>query len=1614
MATSNSTRRAWKKTEQPFVYKPITNSGPKLLLESLGQSSASGSDVLSSLFDQYQTLNDNINQCLTDESNFSYNVNRGFEVEIPQGKNYIKHKMASPEELKKLLLHKVMLLRDKSRPWKKQPIHKQDTHEWTYWVAQALFYGIKVSLQKEDMQQKMQSRLERDKLRVPKRLKKLRAKLKREALELQDDDEDAVTDEDVSVKAESDDDDTGPKKVEDPRRFKKPRVYIDFSDSSSDGIDDDKSGWDSDAEFTRPDTASEPCESDSASDSDRDEGPSDDDVMSTIEQDGKDMEYEHAAQDDLDDNDTGDFYQPDVDGDRSMPPVPTNNARNNITPRANHRRNVLGDSSDDDSLQPRRNSRVDLDENDDGRKRSDPKPLAPRNSSSDTSHIQVQIPIRSSSHKHTPARFLNETDSTEDLSKRDGLNSISPNTYTARLDRTQKLPAKRASTPEDNQFTSEDDLSPGRYHTPPTHSSPITKPPLKNPQDRPHNHTHLDSPLQVRAKSAGPPAKSNPMGNAIFTTQPAPKSRPETVHQPLRSNSSQHVDTPANTGGLSPLDQNINGSANENESARRERKKKSKHDSKKADEPKFTNKQDVGTTSSSNLHIQQAPVVKKTGSSLKPPSSLGNTIPGPNFVYGKAVSPPPFNIPMDISGRELHFSTPEKGWIRAPRNWSPVHHPGLNKMVNEIRRLLPMQNLSRQEIRWYLNEEDYNMQYAISAIVEDYDMLGIRGGTTVQDGNLARSLAVHDAEVEPKRETPASPASNRRDAIDAAFAKHSSSNTLREVRGAKKRPEPTTSAFAEINDTVDDGADTYLDEDRGNRPPVTGVANTIRGREIRGDTAEQKRLIDDVEFQLGPHHGLTRSQLHYHLQNAGGIVSSAVRSIRADQEDYAENLAYEAERAADQTEHQRRRPRPGSNSIQTSKPKSSAPANHNSSDSVDGGSALVADARLTTLGLTSRKQVVQKRQADQDGHVALASRPQDVPKNPNHSAADGATTTKREKKLMGQRLPPMDHCNWKNGDASKIKPQDPKSETYNDPFASTPVASEKSQRDDDRRDKDRHTKTQERGQPAEHANRNFRGSDILGQNSRKTTEPSHVDTVTTDSKRSKSLSNAQKSNDVPNDRLARKGQGQKPPANPNVKADSQDGRLSTSQAQRTAKDGARSKSEPQGLPLMTNNQNRSHARHIRYDDQGVSYESAGLTGMTPVPRSGHGRREWMKLDQRPGTLTKAPNQTYSAYGSFLADSQRRVEIEKRNDQAIIDGLQGKKVSRSAGSAENDYVGLYPQSMFSIHGIPDAQATASRCTNAFAAVGKEAKPTAEDSEQLRLFQISERNRMQTNVEWPPKEPPVTNRQANMDPTGMAYAAAVSPAPSSVAATPQSSPDDLFVMGLDKSDEEEQAAMDKILDKIKSKRPLQQSEATKPKASKSLRVTATDPTPQKSRGHLSGKTAPHQMQNIVQEAEHPANARVPLDCPSRKTLSPPSEDDEPDRGPDKARDSPPRGTPHDHDHDDSSDSDDDDDMYGYGENGDIDTLRASQAAVKAATSVFAPRNSNTPCPLAGTGRTLATSPSQLPRSSYGCSPATARQLFQSAVQVPQATEQLSSAVPSATSSTPKVQAGTPDVH
>lgn len=242
----NPAHHARKKKKQPYKLRDFQDSQPRQLLANVGSKDPIQLPPTARAPELEKLVWDNVNSYLTDTQRFRYDPVFGFQVEIPQTNSANWFKRTALAHLRKHLDMKEVWLVNGNRQSKRPPKEVHDDHDYSYWVAQAIFYGIKVTSSQQDIKVMMQKALRDGTLAMSNELRELRSKLKRQTLGTVSEDG-VLTDSEDSVKEEvSDNDDVaGHTKRRKPFRPKnsinceRPQLYVDVSeDSESDDSSD--------------------------------------------------------------------------------------------------------------------------------------------------------------------------------------------------------------------------------------------------------------------------------------------------------------------------------------------------------------------------------------------------------------------------------------------------------------------------------------------------------------------------------------------------------------------------------------------------------------------------------------------------------------------------------------------------------------------------------------------------------------------------------------------------------------------------------------------------------------------------------------------------------------------------------------------------------------------------------------------------------------------------------------------------------------------------------------------------------------------------------------------------------------------------------------------------------------------------------------------------------------------------------------------------------------------------------------------------------------------------------------------------------------------------------
>ena len=168
----------------------------------------------------------------------------------------------------------------------------------------------------------------------------------------------------------------------------------------------------------------------------------------------------------------------------------------------------------------------------------------------------------------------------------------------------------------------------------------------------------------------------------------------------------------------------------------------------------------------------------------------------------------------------------------------------------------------------------------------------------------------------------------------------------------------------------------------------------------------------------------------------------------------------------------------------------------------------------------------------------------------------------------------------------------------------------------------------------------------------------------------------------------------------------------------------------------------------RYDsDEGDTHAAqSSFTRLTPVPISGEGRLQWMKLGQRTRSDPEAKTSFYTPFPADAVRSNRRLSLY---DEHLV-----AELSRGKDDATTEPDPLIKNlakpkpltaTLYSVNGIPTAMETINSCTNAFqpASATLGTKTTAGETMRLHLQRESRRSDAKLIKSWPPPPPPLPN-------------------------------------------------------------------------------------------------------------------------------------------------------------------------------------------------------------------------------------------------------------------------------
>ena len=188
--------------ELPYDFTRFVDSEAKKVLKTLRIPQSRQDHSHTTVLDAFGALCQTVNDELSADDNFRYDE-MGFTVLIAEDGLPLKYKRVGLQSLQPLLIQEVKWLKSKLRRSMVQPRHKRDDHKLSWWMGQALHYGIPVALHIEDIKVAMQKAVVDGTFVVPERLVKLRRKLKVK-FERPPCDPGASADDEPSVKPDSD------------------------------------------------------------------------------------------------------------------------------------------------------------------------------------------------------------------------------------------------------------------------------------------------------------------------------------------------------------------------------------------------------------------------------------------------------------------------------------------------------------------------------------------------------------------------------------------------------------------------------------------------------------------------------------------------------------------------------------------------------------------------------------------------------------------------------------------------------------------------------------------------------------------------------------------------------------------------------------------------------------------------------------------------------------------------------------------------------------------------------------------------------------------------------------------------------------------------------------------------------------------------------------------------------------------------------------------------------------------------------------------------------------------------------------------------------------------
>ena len=736
----------------PYQLDEFQDSCPKQLMKQVQLP-----DDSKTVHDYYKTLSNAVTRDMNDKAQFSYSKDRGFCVGIPQnGKVFFTYKPQSIDYLKKYLIKKTVWLKDGTRQSLNQPAKVHDHHSYLFWVAQAIFYGVAISLHQADIKVAMQKAAVADELEIPERIKNIRITLKRQ-FDQENGGSDDASDGDISVKSESAEEEKPKKK----RKARRPPVPASKPanpdgatadgehDSEQEGAYSDFGGFgDDDGESYNRDCESPDDADDENSDGEEhtNEQDEDEETPESIDKRYELRRRRDAHEEDSEDDDEKGKDDKEISSEESSSDDESSSRKSKGLSDADKNNALdidqlnLGEEIDEGTMvddPPASDSGIS------GEGRSDRVRVSAThgNHGSRVPKFRVVIPLRSQSRQ--PSSLGLSSASSSLRSSAQSHNTSSPN-------------MSNESDPEGGESSDENE-----FHTPQSRASSCSLPDL----DELIGRQNLTSPTPRQRDSSILPQMVNDT-----VTDGLSKARNNKPHLNLSQqtdgqNSRQNSDSSNEsllTGLEKAIDDGLSSTPNQplpdlngtKQSAKRgaghatfqrmlnsvsaSRKSLSKPvqtttcrvdlpipvrkplkpftPGTKVSPPPF-NPSPPPLGSSSKTAVPLAPRPTLRSSSAQPQSS------GAPLLLAGIISPAVGHVPASASASTLKLRQPQKNPNRAPFGWRPKPHPLATKKLAELKSHLPGMFINDNELPLCLERNSYDVEMALNEFVDDNNMI---------------------------------------------------------------------------------------------------------------------------------------------------------------------------------------------------------------------------------------------------------------------------------------------------------------------------------------------------------------------------------------------------------------------------------------------------------------------------------------------------------------------------------------------------------------------------------------------------------------------------------------------------------------------------------------------------------------------------------------------------------------------------------------------------------------------------------------------------------------------------------------------------------------------------